>query len=64
MKGRLRCAFCSETTREHDFRSAPDIQWLTGLYLAHLIESHWPDLEAAREMRQQQGPVNDAWKRL
>ena len=64
LRGRLQCNFCGEATREHDLSSGQDLSWLTGLYLAHLVESHWEEMNRAREIRMTQGPVNDAWTRL
>lgn len=67
MKGRMTCQFCGEETREHVLKNARDVQWLIGVYLAHLIESHWPVLVDARNQRVMQ-PMNDrtlsAWKRI
>jgi hypothetical protein len=64
VKGRLQCPFCGEATREHDLAKPSDIQWLTGLYLTHLVESHWPELGQLQATRAAQGGSYDAWKRL
>jgi hypothetical protein len=63
----LRCQFCAETTREHDLSDPAEIQWLTGLILTHLVESHWEKLTQLRALRVAMGGnarSYDAWKRL
>ena len=43
------------------------LMWLNGLYLAHLVESHWPELTQLREQRiaQDMGArALTAWQRL
>ena len=64
MRAALGCQFCGEQTRVHDLRDAAGIQLLAGLYLAHLIESHWELLGQLREWRVAQGGSYDSWKRL
>jgi hypothetical protein len=67
MKGRIACKFCGETSREHHITDADSVENMAGLYLTHLIESHWPELVDARNQRVMQ-PMNErtlsAWKRL
>ena len=60
---RLQCPFCQGVMRERLFTEA-DLEQMVGLYMAHLVESHWAELEEIRAKRSQMGPVNDAWTRL
>ena len=63
MMMQLACPFCGEVTRKRP-ADQENLKAITGLYLTHLIESHWDTLEKLRAWRLEQGPVNDAWKRL
>lgn len=62
-KASAACPFCGQVSREHPVTAA-GLAALMGLYLAHLLESHWEQLAAAHDDRVAQGPVNDAWTRL
>ena len=64
IRARLACHFCGQATREHDLIRAADINWLVGLYLTHLVESHWAELEALHGVRVMLGGNYDAWQRL
>ena len=67
MKGAsIQCAFCGERTREHPVNEA-GLAWLNGLYLAHLLESHWEQICILREQHVGMGmtPATlTAWQRL
>ena len=62
----VECPFCGERTRKHDL-SEDSLAWLNGLYLTHLIESHWEllkDLRAKRMMLSTTPESFTAWQRI
>ena len=62
----IQCQFCGERTREHPLNTE-GLQWLNGLYLAHLVESHWEMLCKLRDQRVEEGMTPEtltAWQRI
>jgi hypothetical protein len=55
------CKFCGHTTRS---RPIAEIETTIGLYLAHLVESHWPELCRLRDQYGRGREGHDAWRRL
>lgn len=60
----VRCQFCGES-RAKDRMTAEGVQMALSSYVAHLVESHWDQLEFGRAIRlAAEKPIDDSWTRI
>jgi hypothetical protein len=57
----IQCPFCGGETRP---RKVDELAFAVGLYVTHLVESHWHSLEMGRQLVGERNEGHDGWKRL